>query len=176
VATDAFDRRNARERPAYTYIVEIHGPNWARGPAEDDEKRFDWYKHAATEGSRRRTRSADTEGIILTVESFRPTATCPVCGRTSERMQSHYQRRLADLPWHGGQVTIQWRSRRFFCDVGSCPQKIEDLRGAISSGTTAKRRRANIACGGSSRGCGRRFRCRFDAWRRNPARKPQVHR
>ena len=39
-------------------------------------------------------------------------------------MHSHYQRTLADLPWHGKEVEIHWRSRRFFCDVASCPRRV----------------------------------------------------
>jgi transposase-like protein len=95
------------------------------------------------------------EQIILTVESARPTAACPHCGRESTRTHSHYQRRLADLPWHGRQVTIHWRSRRFFCDVASCPQKIFVERlSEIASAHARKSGRLLTALRALALGCG----------------------
>ena len=62
--------------------------------------------------------------IRISVSSSLPMGTCPRCGRWSSRVHSHYVRRLADLPWHGAQVTVTWRSRRFFCTSPNCPQRI----------------------------------------------------
>ncbi|WP_179875755.1 transposase family protein [Sinorhizobium sp. BJ1] len=42
----------------------------------------------------------------------RPTAKeacCPCCGSRTARVHSHYQRRLADLPWHGCVVRFNCR-------------------------------------------------------------------
>lgn len=64
------------------------------------------------------------ESVSICVSSTTPTACCPSCGRPSERIHSRYVRRLADLPWHGVQVTICWQSRKFFCDAGDCPQRV----------------------------------------------------
>jgi transposase len=97
----------------------------------------------------------EAERIVLTVESVRPTAACPRCGRESARTHSHYQRKLADLPWHGRQVTIHWRSRRFFCDVATCPQKIFAERlPEIASAHARKSGRLLTALRALALGCG----------------------
>ncbi|WP_353744370.1 transposase family protein [Roseovarius sp.] len=43
-------------------------------------------------------------------------AACPRCGEISRRVQSHYERRLADLPAHGRQVRLVLSTRRFRCN------------------------------------------------------------
>src|SRR6478672_5836077 len=62
--------------------------------------------------------------IIIEVASALPTAKCPACNKASSRVHSKYTRKLMDLPWHGRQVQIHWRSRRFFCDVADCLRQI----------------------------------------------------
>ncbi|HXY35069.1 MAG TPA: ISL3 family transposase [Planctomycetaceae bacterium] len=62
--------------------------------------------------------------ILVKVSSSLPMGACPQCGLPSTRVHSHYVRRLSDLPWHGAHVTVQWRSRRFFCTTPNCPQHI----------------------------------------------------
>jgi transposase len=62
--------------------------------------------------------------ITIEVASALPTATCPSCHRASSKIHSRYTRKLMDLPWHGRQVQIRWRSRRFLCDVADCKQQI----------------------------------------------------
>lgn len=47
-------------------------------------------------------------------------AVCPTCGRTSRRVHSRYQRRLADLPAHGRRVSILLSVRRFRCVSSDC--------------------------------------------------------
>lgn len=49
---------------------------------------------------------------------------CPLCGNVSERVHSHYNRILADLPWQGRAVSIQVRARRFRCKRVDCPRRI----------------------------------------------------
>lgn len=49
---------------------------------------------------------------------------CPCCGSPSTRVHSWYGRRLSDLPWHGLEVRIRWRSRRFFCANADCRRRI----------------------------------------------------
>ncbi|WP_391527867.1 transposase family protein [Pirellulimonas nuda] len=49
------------------------------------------------------------------MESRRQTAHCPFCGELSRRIHSRYVRKLTDLPWHGLQVRLQWRSQKLFC-------------------------------------------------------------
>ena len=51
-------------------------------------------------------------------------ARCPVCGRRSRSVHSHYLRRLRDLPWHGARVEVRIQTRRFRCRSGDCRRKI----------------------------------------------------
>ncbi|HVV73277.1 MAG TPA: ISL3 family transposase, partial [Verrucomicrobiae bacterium] len=39
--------------------------------------------------------------ITLALAATRKSSICPVCERPSNRIHSHYSRRLADLPWMG---------------------------------------------------------------------------
>lgn len=60
----------------------------------------------------------------VVVSSARSTGICPSCGQPGARVHSCYERTLHDLPWQGTPVVIRWRSRKFFCDSPSCPQRI----------------------------------------------------
>ncbi len=51
-------------------------------------------------------------------------AWCPVCERRSQRVHSHYERTVCDLPWRGISVTLKVRSRRFFCENRECERSI----------------------------------------------------
>jgi transposase len=62
--------------------------------------------------------------VVVAVSGVRSLAACPACGRSSDRVHSHYVRRLADLPWQGLRVEVQWRCRRFFCINPHCRQQI----------------------------------------------------
>jgi len=62
--------------------------------------------------------------VTIVVSSKQNCANCPSCGIRSKRVHSHYWRSLKDLPWHGLEVRVRWRSRRFFCDRRDCSQKI----------------------------------------------------
>ena len=64
------------------------------------------------------------EGITVRVSNPHPSATCPVCGQPSARIQSHYERRLADLPCSGVAVRLLLQVRRFFCDNAACQRRI----------------------------------------------------
>ena len=48
-------------------------------------------------------------------------AACPRCGRSSGRVHSRYERRLADAAIGGRRVVIRLRVRRFFCAWPGCP-------------------------------------------------------
>ena len=48
-------------------------------------------------------------------------AACPACGRSSVRVHSRYQRRLADAAIGGRPVVIRLAVRRFFCQAPDCP-------------------------------------------------------
>ena len=62
--------------------------------------------------------------LIVTASARRHVVACPLCGRASKRIHSHYQRTLADLPWHGLRVRLELRVRRFFCDMPGCHRRI----------------------------------------------------
>lgn len=62
--------------------------------------------------------------ITLTLRTTSPTAACPSCGTTSQRIQSRYTRRLYDLPSSGRPVHLLLHVRRFFCKKSTCAQKI----------------------------------------------------
>src|SRR6266850_541684 len=62
--------------------------------------------------------------IVAVARSRLTTSSCPLCGRTSTRIHSRYQRCLADLPAHGRRVRINLEVRRFRCGGSSCRRKI----------------------------------------------------
>ena len=59
--------------------------------------------------------------ITIVVRACRPTALCPHCSQSSNRVHSRYLRTIADLPWQGVRVRFHLHTRRFFCDQSSCP-------------------------------------------------------
>ena len=68
-------------------------------------------------------------------------ATCPGCGRASERVHSRYVRTMRDLPACGRPVRVRLRMRRFVCGAAACPRRTfaEQVAGA-----TAPHRRATV--------------------------------
>ena len=62
--------------------------------------------------------------VIISVASRTRGSRCPLCGRGSLRVHSHYLRKVSDLPWHGISVELEVRARRFFCEEASCERKI----------------------------------------------------
>jgi transposase len=77
---------------------------------------------------------AGLTAITAIVRTRASGAYCPCCGRRSERIQSRYVRRPADLPWHGVAMQLELHVRRFFCDAPDCPQAIfaERLPGVLA--------------------------------------------
>jgi transposase len=61
--------------------------------------------------------------ITIEVESTRSGAKCPYCGRRSEKIHSHYQRVLNDLPIQGKKVKLVLNNRKFFCENKKCSHK-----------------------------------------------------
>lgn len=39
-------------------------------------------------------------------------------------MHSYYTRKVADLPWHGGAVRLEFRTRRFRCKNSLCTKRV----------------------------------------------------
>src|SRR5258708_28121790 len=73
-------------------------------------------------------------GIEMQLRARRSISKCPACGTASRRLHSHYQRKLADLPWEGLPVVILLQARKFFCVGDSCRRKIftEPLPGTVA--------------------------------------------
>src|SRR5215217_4171769 len=67
---------------------------------------------------------ADEQRIVAELATTAPEAACPLCGRAATRVQSHYWRHLADLPWQGVPVVVRLRARRFWCDNPDCARVI----------------------------------------------------
>jgi transposase len=61
--------------------------------------------------------------ITIEVESTRSGAKCPYCGKRSEKVHSHYQRILNDLPIQGKKVKLALNNRKFFCENEKCSHK-----------------------------------------------------
>ena len=62
--------------------------------------------------------------ITLAVRSTQATAPCPLCTTPAQRIHSHYERTLADLPWAAYHVRLQLRVRKWFCRNRHCPRRI----------------------------------------------------
>ncbi|NCC30555.1 MAG: ISL3 family transposase, partial [Chloroflexia bacterium] len=60
------------------------------------------------------------EGILVDLHTTAQTADCPTCKQTTHRVQSHDQRRLADLPLAQLPVRVQLHVRRFRGDTLDC--------------------------------------------------------
>src|SRR5467141_2369143 len=65
-----------------------------------------------------------TTQITLAVQSTQTSAPCPLCATPTQRIHSHYERTLADLPWAQYRVCLQLRVRKWFCRNRSCSRRI----------------------------------------------------
>ena len=65
-----------------------------------------------------------TAQITVSVRSTPATAPCPVCTTPAQRIHSHYERTLADLPWAHYRVRLQLRVRKWFCPNPRCVRRI----------------------------------------------------
>lgn len=85
--------------------------------------------------------SRGDDHFTLTATAIRKTARCPLCHRRSRRIHSHYQRRVADLPFCGIPVTLLLNVRRFFCRNPRCPRRIfaERLPTVVAAGARRSR-------------------------------------
>src|SRR5579862_6377881 len=68
--------------------------------------------------------ASDDRIVRVDLASDRAGVACPTCGTVTTRVHSRYQRVLADLPWQGLPVQLCLTTRRFFCEVAACPQRI----------------------------------------------------
>lgn len=67
---------------------------------------------------------SEPRSITLVVQAVQSQACCPKCQHPSTSLHSHYQRSIADLPWHGVAVKIQLHTRKFRCRNKLCKQSV----------------------------------------------------
>lgn len=60
-------------------------------------------------------------GVVFTVRSVEPCASCPRCATVSARTHGGYRRSLVDAPVSGRRVRVEVAVRRFRCDDDGCP-------------------------------------------------------
>ena len=61
---------------------------------------------------------------VALLSSTAPTAVCPRCGTSSDRIHSRYRRTVADLPCQNRAVVLRLIVRKFRCPQPDCPQSI----------------------------------------------------
>ncbi len=64
------------------------------------------------------------ETVEFTLASISLPMACPVCGKQTARLHSHYQRTVADLPWGGRRVRLLLNVRKFRCAEPGCPRRV----------------------------------------------------
>jgi transposase len=64
------------------------------------------------------------QSVQVQLTTTAPTASCPDCATPSSSVHSHYQRRLADLPWGALAVRLQLLVRKFVCRHGTCARRL----------------------------------------------------
>jgi transposase len=102
--------------------------------------------------------TVDQEIINLRIGLRTTGATCPCCGRSSDRVHSQYGRTIADLPCAGRSVRLRVTVRRFFCDNGMCErrtfaERVPSLAAQYARRTirlAARQRQASLALGGEA--------------------------
>ena len=62
--------------------------------------------------------------LVVTARSAAATASCPLCGVVSHRVQSHYARQPSDLPCSGRRVRLRLLVRRFRRGVPGCLREV----------------------------------------------------
>lgn len=73
--------------------------------------------------------------VVISARSISTSSNCPTCGRSSDRVHSHYMRQLADLPCQDHATEIRLRARRFRCVDRQCVTRIftERFPGSVSA-------------------------------------------
>jgi len=62
--------------------------------------------------------------LTLQISCTLPSAFCPLCQRSSERIHAKYGRTVADVPCGGRLVTLALTVRKFVCGTTTCPRRI----------------------------------------------------
>jgi transposase len=82
----------------------------------------------------------DSSTVSVRARSSTAEAKCPLCGVVSRSMHSRYERRLADLPAHGREVTVSALVRRFRCRTAECRRQVFAERLDVATGRPFGRR------------------------------------
>ena len=88
--------------------------------------------------------SDSSDAIIFAVRSEAGMAACSLCGASSRRIHSRYDRRVADLPCAGKQICLRVITRRFVCEASHCRRRIFAERFGEDVLSTRSRRTARI--------------------------------
>jgi zinc-finger of transposase IS204/IS1001/IS1096/IS1165 len=62
--------------------------------------------------------------LTIQVSCTLPSASCPLCQQSSERIHARYGRTVADVPCGGRLVTLALTIRKFVCSTKTCPRRI----------------------------------------------------
>jgi transposase len=65
----------------------------------------------------------NASGVQVWARAKASTVACPGCDRTSARVHSRYDRRIADAVIVGRPVVLRLQVRRLFCTNGACPKR-----------------------------------------------------
>jgi transposase len=65
-----------------------------------------------------------SDHIDIFVHSNRESVLCPLCGNSSSRIHSRYDRSFADLPIQGKEVHLHIPNRKYLCLNAECPRKV----------------------------------------------------
>jgi transposase len=90
--------------------------------------------------------SSDGDLTIVTICATTAMGACPSCGAISQRIHSHCDRRLGDLPMAGRRVVLVLHARRFRCDAVQCAQRIFTERFEEGVPKPWARRTARLEC------------------------------
>jgi hypothetical protein len=88
----------------------------------------------------------ELDTVVLIVRTVRGEAVCPGCHQPSCRTHSHYERKLADLPWNGVPVLV----RNAAILLRYARLRPADLHGAVAeyrSSACATYRKTEQGCG-----------------------------
>jgi transposase len=99
-----------------------------------------------------------TAQLTVYLTSTQPPGRCPRCRRSTRRLHSRYERRVADLPWAHCRIKLHLRVRKFFCANSGCAQSIftERLPQVVAAWARRTRRLAHtlghiaVALGGAA--------------------------
>ena len=74
---------------------------------------------------RLRCKSYENDGAVIVIRaaSISTGAICPYCGKASEKVHSHYTRKLQDLPIQGKKVKPLLDNKKYFCINPECGHK-----------------------------------------------------